>query len=147
MLVLRIALLAALWVVGGCSASSSGGGSGSPRPSEVGASLAPASLRPTRVPDAGSPGSPGPIDLPASVVDPVVAEIARLANVPIDQVIVKSAEAVTFPDGGLGCPVPGMVYIQVLVDGFKIVAEAGGTTYDFRGTGPDRFRRCTNAGG
>ncbi len=67
---------------------------------------------------------------------------ARLAGVPVEQVVVVSAEAVTFPDGSLGCPQPGMVYTQALVDGYKIVAEAGGKTYDFRGTG-STFRLCT----
>ena len=55
---------------------------------------------------------------------------------------VISAEAVTFPDGSLGCPQPGMVYTQALVDGYKIVAEAGGKTYDYRGTG-STFRLCS----
>ena len=54
-----------------------------------------------------------------------------------------SAEAVTFPDGGLGCPEPGMAYTQVMTDGYKVVATAGGKTYDYRGTG-STFRRCTN---
>jgi hypothetical protein len=127
---LRFALVAAVWVVGGCSAA--GGGSGS---------LRPASEQPSAVPAASSGGSPGTIDLPASVIDPVVADVARLAGVPIDQVTVLSAESVTFPDGGLGCPLPGMAYPQVQVEGYKIVAEAGGTTYDYRGT-TSGFRRC-----
>ena len=125
MVVIRIALIAALWVVGGCSGSSSGG--------------------PTQGSSTPSPGA-GAVDLPSSVVDPVVAEVARLASVPVDQVVVVSAEEVTFPDGSLGCPQPGMVYTQALVDGYKIVAEAGGTTYDFRGTG-STFRRCETASG
>ena len=81
--------------------------------------------------------------LPASIVDPVVADIARRAGVPVDQVAVQSAEAVTFPDGGLGCPVPGMAYPQVQVDGYRIVAVAAGTTYDYRGSAPGTFRLCT----
>ena len=76
------------------------------------------------------------------MIEPVVAEVAKLAGVPADQVTVISAEAVTFPDGSLGCPQPGMAYTQALVDGYKIVAEAGGKTYDFRGTG-STFRLCT----
>ena len=127
MLAIRITLIAALWVVGGCSTSSGG-------------SLTPASDQPTQ-----ESASPGPNDLPASVVDPVVAEVARLAAVPTDQVVVVSAEAVTFPDGSLGCPQPGMVYTQAMVDGYKIVAEAGSKTYDFRGTGSS-FRLCTETG-
>jgi hypothetical protein len=60
----------------------------------------------------------------------------------VDQVVVVSAEEVTFPDGSLGCPQPGMVYTQAMVDGYKIVAEAGGKTYDYRGSG-STFRLCT----
>lgn len=84
---------------------------------------------------------PGPIDLPASVVDPVVAEVASIAGVPVDQVTVLSAEPVTFPDGSLGCPVPGLAYTQIPVDGYRIVAEVGGKSFDYRGTG-SMFRRC-----
>jgi hypothetical protein len=130
MLALRITLIAAMWVVGGCSAASSSNGPSGP--------LDLSSDQPTQ--ESASPA--GSNDLPASVLDPVVAEVARLASVPIDQVIVVSAEDVTFPDGSLGCPQPGMVYTQALVDGYKIVAEAGGKTYDFRGTG-STFRLCT----
>jgi len=125
MLVIRMTLIAALSVVAGCSAVSSSGG------------LTPASDQPTQ-----ESAGPGAVDLPATVLDPVVAEVARLAGVPVDQVVVVSAEAVTFPDGSLGCPQPGMVYTQALVDGYKIVAEAGGKTYDYRGTG-STFRLCT----
>ena len=81
---------------------------------------------------------------PASIVDPAVAEIARVAGVPVDQVTVVSAEAVTFPDGSLGCPQPGMAYTQIPVDGYRIVAKAAGTTYDYRGTG-GTFQRCVGA--
>jgi hypothetical protein len=100
------------------------------------------------IPDesAGPSSSPGAIDLSASVVDPVVAEISRISGVPVAEVKIISAEAVTFPDGSLGCPVPGMAYTQMMTDGYKIVAAAGGTTYDYRGTGSS-FRRCLNAAG
>ena len=121
---LSLTLLAAAWVVGGCSAASS-------------------SVQPSQVPG-GSPS--GNIALPTSVIEPVVAEVAKLAGVPADQVTVISAAAVTFPDGSLGCPQPGVAYTQALVDGYKIIAEAGGKTYDFRGTGSS-FRRCTNPTG
>lgn len=146
MLVVRITLLAALWVVGGCSASSPGGGDGSVRPSGEIGSLVPTGTQPSRVTDGATPGHSGAIELPASVIDPVVAEVARLAGVGIDQVTITSAESATFPDGGLGCPVTGMAYTQVLVDGYRIVAEAGGERYDYRGTSPGSFRRCTAQG-
>jgi hypothetical protein len=81
--------------------------------------------------------------LPSSILDPIVQEIARSAGVPTEEVVVLSAEATTFPNGGLGCPQPGMSYPQVQVDGYKVTAVASGTTYDFRGTTRGGFRRCT----
>lgn len=125
MRILSLTLLAAVWVVGGCSAASS------------------SSVQPSQVPGEKPSGT---IALPTSVIEPVVAEVAKLAGVPADQVTVISAEEVTFSDGSLGCPQPGMVYTQALVDGYKIVAEAGGKTYDFRGSG-SAFRQCTNPTG
>ena len=138
-----IALVAILCLLAGCSAASSGSpgttpGAAGPSTDTAG-SLRPASGQPSPEPA----GSPGAVNLPASVVDPVVADVARRAGVPVDQVVVQSAEAVTFPDGGLGCPVPGMAYPQVQVDGYRIVAVAAGTTYDYRGTAPGTFRLCT----
>ena len=143
LMVVRITLFATLWLVAGCTAAASGSPGKSPdaaAPStDVAGSLEPASLQPSPEPTV----SRGPIDLPASVVDPVVADIARVAAVPVDQVTVQSAAFLTFPDAGLGCPVPGMVYTQVQIDGYKIVAVVAGTTYDYRGTGSGKFRRCT----
>ena len=111
-------MLAAVWLVSACSAAAPSG--------DRSPSLVPSSVQPTRLPDPASPGPSGSFDLPQSIIDPVVAEAARLAGVPVDQVTVVSAEAVTFPDGGLGCPVPGMSYTQVQVEGFKVVVDAGG---------------------
>jgi hypothetical protein len=136
MRVLRIAIFATLWVAAGCSSSGGSGGS-----------LRPSGDQPSQVPDTTPGGSPGAIDLPASIVDPVVAEIARVASVPASAVVIQSAEPVTFPDGSLGCPLPGMAYTQVQVDGYRIVAIAAGTTYDYRGSGPGNFRRCETPSG
>jgi hypothetical protein len=135
MLFVGIVLLAAVWVVSGCSAASSSDGTDQ--------SLSPASVQPSLDPSASAAG---PNDLPAAVIDPVIAEAARLAGVATDQVTVISAEAVTFSDGSLGCPMPGMVYTQALVDGYKIVVKAGNTMYDFRGTG-STFRLCEEPAG
>ena len=130
----RIALLAAAAiVVVGCSSAAA--------PSHEAPSLAPGSAAPSRIPEENASVEPGAINLPASVIDPVVADIAQTAGVPVDQVVVISAESVTFPDGSLGCPMPGMAYTQIVVDGYKIVAKVGGTLYDYRGSGSS-FQRC-----
>jgi hypothetical protein len=38
---------------------------------------------------------------------------------------VASAEAVTWPDGSIGCPEPGMQYAQALMPGYRIRIQAG----------------------
>jgi hypothetical protein len=47
------------------------------------------------------------------------------------QLRVTLAEAVTWPDGSLGCPQPGRQYTQVLVDGYRILIVAGTATLEY----------------
>jgi hypothetical protein len=131
-MVVRIALLATALVVAGCSSAAA--------PSVVVPSPTSSFVASPIAPGNGST-SPGTSDVPASVVDAVVADIATTAGVQADQVEVISARSVTFPDGSLGCPQPGLIYTQVLVDGYRIVAKVGDTAYDYRGSGTS-FRRC-----
>jgi hypothetical protein len=55
------------------------------------------------------------------IVAPARADLALRLGVDADQLQVISAEEVTWPDGSLGCPEPGMSYTQALVDGSKVV--------------------------
>jgi hypothetical protein len=141
MTIRSLALVTVAFLAAACSAA---GASPSPTGPDPSLSLASPSAQPVLSPGASDSATPGPNTLPASITDPVVAEIARVAGVPVDEVVILSAQAETFSDGSLGCPVPGMVYTQALVDGYRIVAKAGGTIYDYRGSG-DSFRQCTPA--
>ena len=53
------------------------------------------------------------------------------------------SEQAQWPDGSLGCPVPGYLYTQVVTPGYWIVLEAGGKTYDYRATEAGDLRLCT----
>ena len=46
-----------------------------------------------------------------------------------------SFESITWPDGGLGCPQPGIAYIQVQVDGYRILLSYKGAAYPYHGGG------------
>ncbi len=48
---------------------------------------------------------------------------------------VLEARSVVWPDGGLGCPTPGMAYIQVLVDGALIRLWYGDKEYEYHSGG------------
>ena len=52
----------------------------------------------------------------------------------------------TWNDASLGCPEPGMSYTQALVDGWRIVVKAGGSTYDYRFGGDSTPLLCQTPG-
>ena len=92
---------------------------------------------PTGTPPLGTvpvpPTPPGVVgEVPQDLIDLVTAEAAALAGVTVADVRVVRAEQVTWNDGSLGCPQPDVVYTQALVDGYWVVLEAGGESYDFR---------------
>ena len=70
-----------------------------------------------------------------SFVATAVADLASRLGVDASEVSVVSARMVTWPDRGLGCPQPGMVYPQVQVDGTKIELSVRGTVYAYHSGG------------
>jgi hypothetical protein len=105
----------------GCSAGSSTGGASS---------------------QGGSPVTDQPGATADPIVEPVRADAATRAGVDPATVEVVTADATEWNDGSLGCPEPGMVYTQAIVSGWHVVVRAGGREYDYRVTGPGRFRLC-----
>jgi hypothetical protein len=63
------------------------------------------------------------------------ADLARHLQISAGQISVISAQSVTWPDRSLGCPQPGMSYLQVLVDGVLIRLRVGGQVYEYHGGG------------
>lgn len=80
--------------------------------------------------------------IPGDILNSVLDDAAQKLGVAPDALVVTKAEAVTWPDGSLGCPEPGMFYTQALVDGYWIVVEAGGQSLDYRASGGGNFRIC-----
>jgi hypothetical protein len=54
---------------------------------------------------------------------------------------VISAERVTWPDGSLGCPMPGRMYTMALVPGYRIRIQSGAEQFDYHASmrGPPTF--------
>jgi hypothetical protein len=80
--------------------------------------------------------------VPEAILNSILKEAAKLANVSPQELVIVRAEAVVWNDGSLGCPEPGMEYAQALVNGYWVVIEAGGQTYDFRVGRDGNFRLC-----
>jgi hypothetical protein len=88
-----------------------------------------------QLPPPGPPPSPppmAPLTLEAAV-QAALADASRRTGLAIDALQLKSAAAVTWRDGSLGCPQPGRVYTQALVPGFRVLVGAAGQTFDYRG--------------
>ena len=66
------------------------------------------------------------------MVAKVKADLASRLGISQDAISVVSAEAVTWNDSSLGCPIAGMMYTQVLTPGYQIILMANGAEYDYR---------------
>ena len=103
----------------------------------------------TPVPELTPAAKPGPVQpqVPKEYLEPVLNKAAALANVPRGKLVIVQAEPVVWPDGSLGCPEPGALYTQALVDGYWIVIAAEGKTYDFRMARKGTFQLCPEGRG
>jgi hypothetical protein len=76
------------------------------------------------------------------VLAAATADLARRLGVTEDTVQTKSLERVLWPDGGLGCPNPSVVYIQELTPGYRILLEVEGETYVYHTDSSDKAILC-----
>lgn len=91
---------------------------------------------PTQQPEPEEPTGDHPAEVAAAIAD-----LAEHLGVGTEEITVVSYEDVTWPDGALGCPEPGMSYTQALVPGARLVLEAGGVEYFYHaGPEPDLVR-------
>jgi hypothetical protein len=106
----------------------------------------------TEEPPPGGQDDPGVVDdqaVEGEAPDP--DEDDGLPGIPVDQAIVEaggdfdaapedievlSAERVTWSDGSLGCPQPGEMYTQALIEGYRIILDVDGQEVHYHGT-PD----------
>jgi hypothetical protein len=79
------------------------------------------------------------------IVQVVLADAASRLGVPIDQLVVVSAEATEWSDSSLGCPREGEFYAQVITPGYQIILEGAGQQLDYRTDTNGNFLVCEGA--
>jgi len=101
---------------------------------------------PTRIPEVVASAAPAGdsvsiASVPRAVRRAVVADAAQRFKVAQSEVVLTQAEKVTWNDAALGCPEPGRMYAQMLVEGFRISAKtsAGNLVYN---TGGGNITSC-----
>lgn len=104
----------------------------------------------TSAPDAGTDTTTEMEDLDdeaRATVESAMTDLAERTGEEVDAISLVSFEYVTWNDGSLGCPQPGEMYTQALVDGSRTVLEVDGVTYDYHaGADGDPFL-CENPAG
>jgi len=84
--------------------------------------------------------------MPTSEELPIVAsareDLARRLVVEPEELEVVSVEDVTWPDGSLGCPEPGVSYTQAVVEGSKVVLGHDGRVYIYHAGDDDQPFLC-----
>ncbi|MBN1369699.1 MAG: hypothetical protein JW954_05640 [Dehalococcoidaceae bacterium] len=63
-------------------------------------------------------------------------------QISIGTIELLEARSVTWPDASIGCPLPGMQYKQVPVDGALIRLVAGGQVYEYHSGGSRGLFLC-----
>ena len=83
-------------------------------------------------------------EVPEAIMTAVYEDLATTQNVSQEAITVTRAEAIIWSDGSLGCPEPGQVYTQALVNGYWIVLAVNGRTYDYHAAETGYFILCQN---
>jgi hypothetical protein len=97
------------------------------------------------VDDADTATDEGAGNAASGALEPRVEEaIAQLVDDGIerDAIALVLAEPVVWSDGSIGCPEPGMMYTQALVEGYRIVLTIDGEEVAFHGADNQPPFRC-----
>ena len=69
-----------------------------------------------------------------------IADAAERTGLAEEDIELEELSMVTWSDGALGCPEPDVMYTQALVEGYRIVLDAGGRELIYHGAmGEDPF--------
>lgn len=83
--------------------------------------------------------------VPTDLLEEIRAHAAAVAAVEPDRVELRLAERVTWPDGSLGCPEPGVEYTLEPVPGFRVQVAAAGRLLGYHADMTGRFFLCDPA--
>jgi hypothetical protein len=80
----------------------------------------------------------------AAALAAVRLDLARRTSLAEAQITVTRAETVNWPDSALGCPQSGMMYLQVVTPGYRLVLTAGGVSTEYHTDASGRFVVCAS---
>lgn len=81
-------------------------------------------------------------EVPQEFFDAVLDDLLTQTGGARSDVEVIQAESVTWNDGSLGCPQPGVMYTQAIIDGYQVQFRLDGQTYDYHLSDRGAFVLC-----
>jgi hypothetical protein len=109
----------------------------------------PGKKKPPPVKDGSENNVPNPPDLAGvfnqAIVEQAITKASENSGLPVESFQVVEASAREWPDSSLGCPQPGMMYLQVISEGYQVVLKAEGKLYDYHAGRSGQFKLCENA--
>ncbi len=100
---------------------------------------------PVPVPGTALPTGPvPPAVLAAPPVQDAIADLAAREAVSPSDVSVAGYAEVTWSDGSLGCPEPGMMYTQALVPGEQLVLQVAEQLFSYHAASGKAFAYCAS---
>ena len=83
----------------------------------------------------GAAGPAGPATPTGTDEETAIADLAAREGVDPAAITTVSVENVTWRNSSVGCPEPGLNYLQQLVDGVRVVLELDGTRFEYHSGG------------
>jgi len=81
-------------------------------------------------------------EVPDDLLEAIFADLEKRTGAQRSAFKVLQTEARQWNDGGLGCPEPGQVYTQAIVDGYQVVIEHQGKSFDYHASERGYFKLC-----
>jgi len=83
-------------------------------------------------------------EVPDDLLQEMVDDLSQRLDVSAAAISVQRAEEVVWRDGSLGCPMPGRMYTQALVPGYRVTLAAGAQRYNYHANDSGYFFLCEN---
>ena len=86
----------------------------------------------------------GPVihDVPSELIERMRAHLAADTGVDANTIKTECTMAVTWRDGAMGCPQPGMGYTQAVVAGYYVTFGVGNKVFHYHANRNGGFLRC-----
>jgi len=93
------------------------------------------------------PTSRAPDPASRALVELARQDLAGQLGMKVEDITLAAVEAVEWRDSSLGCPQPGMNYLQVITPGYRITLAAQGQSYEYHTNKSSRVVRCDKPSG